>query len=166
MEAPRAQLKITDPKQVTLRLWIARLLIGIITAFSLQAAFSFILSPDRFMYAYELSGAAGEAAVRGAGILFLMWNVPYLFALLDPIRYRLALYFAVLVQLIGLIGGIYIFSTLPVELEILINTILRFIIFSGTGLLLIGIAYFLVRDSLPYQYGQNLGINARLNMRQ
>jgi hypothetical protein len=166
MEPRRAQIKITDPKQVTLRIWIARLLIGVITAFSLQAAFSFILAPEKFTYAYELSGAAGEAAVRGAGILFLMWNVPYLFALQDPIRYRLALYFAVLAQLIGLLGGVYLFSTLAAELEILSSTILRFIVFSGVGLALALIAYFLIRDALPYQYGQNMGINGRLNMRQ
>ncbi|MCJ7434408.1 MAG: hypothetical protein MUO77_13045, partial [Anaerolineales bacterium] len=85
-----------------MRPWIARLLIGLVTAWNLQAALIFIVSPGGFVRAYELSGAAGEAAVRGFGVLFLMWNVPYLFALKDPIRYQLALTFALLMQLTGL----------------------------------------------------------------
>jgi hypothetical protein len=87
-----------------MRIWIARLFIGIVTIWNLQAAFIFIFSPSGFVRSYELSGAAGEAAMRGVGVLFLMWNVPYLFALQNPIRYQLALYFAMLMQFVGLIG--------------------------------------------------------------
>ena len=87
------------------RTWIARLLIGIVIAWNLQAAFSFIFFPSRFVQAYELSGTSGEAAIRGFGVLFLMWNVPYLFALIDPVRYRLALTLSLLMQLTGLIGN-------------------------------------------------------------
>jgi len=165
MEAYRTQIKIKDPKHFGLRIGIARLLVGIITVFILQAAFAFIFSPGGFVYAYELSGAAGEAAVRGFGVLFLMWNVPYLFAILDPVRYRLALYFAMFTQLIGLIGVSCIFFTLSVEHVTLRNTNLRFIVFNAIGLLLLAIAYFLVKDSLPYKYGQTLGTNGRLNVR-
>jgi hypothetical protein len=129
-----------------MRIWIARLLIGIVTAWNLQAAFIFIFSPSGFVHSYELSGEAGEAAIRGVGVLFLMWNVPYLFALQNPIHYRLALYFALLMQLIGLIGESYILSTLDVEHEILKNSISRFIAFDGTGLLLLVFAYLLIRN--------------------
>ena len=129
-----------------MRIWIARLFIGIVTAWNLQAAFIFIFSPGEFVGAYELSGAAGEAAVRGVGVLFLMWNVPYLFALQNPIGYRLALYFALLMQFVGLIGESYILSTLSVEHLILRNSILRFIIFDGAGLLFLVLAYFLVKN--------------------
>ena len=87
---------------ITIRPWIARLLIGIVIAWNLQSAFVFIFFPGRFVNAYELSGTAGEAAIRGFGVLFLMWNVPYLFALKDPVRYQLALTFALLMQSIGL----------------------------------------------------------------
>ena len=128
-----------------MRIWSARLLIGIVTAWNLQAAFIFIFSPATFTGAYELSGIAGKAAVRGIGILFLMWNVPNLFALQNPIRFRLALYLSMLMQLIGLIGESYILSTLSVEHVVLRNSILRFIEFDAVGLLLLVTAYLLVK---------------------
>lgn len=120
-------------------------MIGLVTAWNLQAALIFIGSPGGFVRAYELSGAAGEAAVRGFGVLFLMWNVPYLFALKDPIRYQLALTFALLMQLTGLIGESYIFSTLGVDHQLLRSSILRFIAFDGAGLVLLAVAYILIR---------------------
>jgi hypothetical protein len=131
---------------IAIRPWIARLLIGIVTIWNLQSAFVFIFFPTRFVQAYELSGASGEAAIRGFGVLFLMWNVPYLFALMDPVRYRLALIFALLMQSIGLIGESYILSTIAMEHVLLRNSILRFIIFDGMGLVLLVIAWFLVKD--------------------
>lgn len=128
-----------------MRIWISRLLIAIVTAWNLQAAFIFIFSPSIFVSAYELSGTAGEAVVRGMGILFLMWNVPYLFALQNPIRQRLALYLSLLMQFIGLIGESYILSTLPLEHVILRNSILRFIVFDGAGLIFLVTAYLLTK---------------------
>ena len=128
-----------------MRIWIARLLIGIVTAWNLQVAFIFIFSPSRFVQAYELSGVAGEAAVRGVGVLFLMWNVPYLFALYNPIRYRLALTLSLLMQFVGLIGESYILSTIPVEHVILRSSILRFIAFDGVGLIFLVTACLLTR---------------------
>ncbi len=133
-----------------MRTWFARLLIGVVTAWNLQAAFVFILSPSGIVHAYELSGAAGEAAIRGFGVLFLMWNVPYLFAVKDPIRHQLALTFALLMQGIGLIGESYIFSTLTAEHIQLRNSILRFIIFDGIGLVLLVIAYWVGRTHLAH----------------
>jgi hypothetical protein len=132
--------------KTSLRLWIARLLIGIVTAWNLQAAFVFIFTPSRFVRAYELSDIPGEAAIRGFGVLFLMWNVPYLFALKDPIRYQLALTFALLMQGIGLIGETYIFSNLSVDHILLRTSILRFIIFDGVGLILLAIARGMMQD--------------------
>ena len=127
-------------RHISNRIWIVRLLIGIVVAWNLQAAFAFIFAPSGFVRAYELSGAAGTAAIRGFGVLFLMWNVPYLFAVKDPIRYELALTFALLMQAIGLIGESYILSTLPVDHTLLRSSILRFIAFDGAGLVLLGIA--------------------------
>jgi len=121
--------------------WISRLLIGLVTAWNLQAAFAFIFTPGRFVSAYELSRIPGEAAIRGVGVLFLMWNVPYLFALKDPVRYRLALTLSLLMQLTGLIGETYIYFTLPTGHDLLGSSILRFIAFDGAGLVLLGIAW-------------------------
>ena len=130
-----------------MRIWIARLCIGLVTAWNFQAAVIFIFSPSRFVGAYELSGTAGEAAVRGVGVLFLMWNIPYLLALYHPIRYRLALTLSLLMQFVGLIGESYILSTIPVEHVILRSSILRFIAFDGAGLLFLVTAYFLTREN-------------------
>jgi hypothetical protein len=128
-----------------MRIWISRLLIGIVTAWNLQAAFIFILSPVRFVTGYELPGVPGEAAVRGVGILFLMWSVPYIAALWDPIRFKLALVLAVVMQLVGLIGESYILSTIPNEHVMLRTSILRFIAFDGMGLLFLVSAWLLVK---------------------
>ncbi len=125
--------------------WISRLLIGLVTAWNLQAAFAFIFTPGGFVSAYELSGIPGEAAIRGFGVLFLMWNVPYLFALKDPVRYRLALTLSLLMQLTGLIGETYIYFTLPAEHTMLGSSILRFIAFDGVGLILLVIAWIIGR---------------------
>jgi len=128
-----------------MRIWISRLLIAVVTAWNIQVAIVFIISPQSFVHAYELSGVAGEAAVRGVGVLFLMWNVPYVFATVHPVRYRLGLVFALLMQLTGLIGESYILSTLPVEHETLRGSILRFILFDGAGLVLLSLAWLLTR---------------------
>jgi hypothetical protein len=137
--------KVDPMHRILIRPWLARLLIGIVTAWNLQAAFVFIFSPSGFVRAYELSGTAGEAAIRGFGILFLMWNVPYLFAVKDPVHYQLALTFALLMQSIGLIGESCILSTLTVGHVLLRSSILRFIIFDGAGVVFLGIAYLLVK---------------------
>ena len=125
--------------------WISRLLILLVAAWNIQAGIVFLSSPQSFVGAYELSGAAGEAAVRGVGVLFLMWNVPYLFAAFDPVRFRLALTFALLMQLTGLVGESYILSTLTSEHAVLRESILRFIAFDGAGLVLLLVAWLLVR---------------------
>lgn len=81
---------------------------------------------DAYDYSLVLSGvAAGEVAVRGVSDLRLMRNVSYLFALQNPIHYRLALYFSLLMQFIELIGESYILSTLSLENARLRDTIFR-----------------------------------------
>ena len=130
-----------------MRLWFSRLLIGLVAAWNLQAAFIFILSPGRFVRAYELSGIPGEAAIRGVGVLFLMWNVPYLFALMDPARYRLALTLSLLMQLTGLIGETCIYFTLPAGHDMLGSSIMRFIVFDGVGLVLLWLAWIMGKTS-------------------
>lgn len=130
--------------------WLARLLVGLVFAWNVQAALVFVLSPGAFVWGYELSGVPGEAAVRGVGVLFLMWNVPYAAALWNPVRYRLALTLALVMQLVGLVGESFILSTLGAEHVILRASILRFILFDGTGLALLALAAWLVRhESYP-----------------
>jgi hypothetical protein len=137
-----------------MRIWITRLLIATVTAWNLQAACVFILSPVTFVNAYELSGVPGEAAVRGIGVLFLMWNVPYITALWDPVRYKLALFFTVIMQFIGLVGESYILSTLPPEHSMLHTSILRFIVFDGAGLIMLFAAFAIGSSLLDVSTGR------------
>ncbi len=125
-------------------LWLARGLIAIVTAWNLQAALVFILWPERFAPGFELSGVPGAAAVRGTGILFVMWNVPYLVALWHPRKYRLALGIALVMQFIGLAGESLILFTLPDGYALLSASITRFIVFDGSGLILLIGAYWIL----------------------
>ncbi len=125
-------------------LWLARRLIAIVTGWNLQAALVFILWPERFMHGFELTGVPGAAAVRGTGILFVMWNVPYLVALWNPRKYRLVLGIAVVMQFIGLVGESLILFTLPDGHALLSTSITRFIIFDGSGLVLLIAAFWIV----------------------
>lgn len=128
------------------KIFIARILIGLVAAWNLQAAFVFFIWPSYAAAGYELSGAAGEAAVRGVAVLFTMWTVPHLAALWDPTRFRLALALAVIMQFIGLLGETYILTTLTLEHATLRESILRFIAFDGTGLILLVLAFFIARN--------------------
>ena len=126
------------------RLWITRLLISIVTAWNLQAALIFILRPYFYAPNFELTGEPGAVAIRGTGILFLMWNVPYLVALWHPVKYRLALGMALVMQAIGVIGESWTLYSLQFEHTLLRVSIWRFILFDVGGLLLLAVAFWLV----------------------
>ncbi len=119
----------------TARLWLARALIALVTFFNLQCAAAFLLWPARFTPGFELSGTAGSAAVQGMGLLFVMWNVPYLVALTHPVRRRISLYEAVAMQAIGFLGESLLLALLPDSHPALSATVLRFMAFDGAGLL-------------------------------
>jgi hypothetical protein len=121
-------------KIFTLRIWIGRALIGLVLLVNAQSALVFFFNPARFAPAYELIGVPGQAAIRGMAVLFLMWNVPYVIALVNPLKYRVSLYEAIAMQSIGLIGESLIFGSLPIEHVVLRGSILRFILFDGSGL--------------------------------
>ena len=120
---------------VNSRIWLARALIGAVLIINVQSALVFFINPSRFAPAYELAGIPGQAAMRGFAVLFLMWNVPYLVALINPVKYRISLYEAIVMQGIGLAGESIILQSLPLEHSILRDSILRFIIFDGSGLI-------------------------------
>lgn len=128
-----------------LRIWFSRCLIGIVLLWNVQCALVFIWNPEAFAPSFELSGAPGAGMVRGMGVLFLMWNVPYAIALLDPVRRRLSLYEAIAMQTIGLLGESLILWGLPGEHLIVRQTVLRFIAFDGSGLLLLLLAAWVTR---------------------
>jgi hypothetical protein len=90
-----------------------------------------------------LSGVPGAAAVRGVGLLFLMWNVPYIAAVINPRRNRLVLVCALIMQALGFMGESFIWLTLPVENAILRMSIVRFMGFDGIGLIFLWLAFWM-----------------------
>jgi len=135
-----------------LRGLLARMLIGLVTFLNLQCAVIFLLFPDSYSSGFELAGIPGEVQVRGLGILFIMWNIPYIVALADPIRFRVSLYEAIVMQAVGLIGETSLLITLPPGHTALQFTAHRFIGFDGAGLgLLILAAILTIRKKSAVQ---------------
>ncbi len=119
----------------------ARIAVALVFALNVQCALQFVLWPASFAGAYELSGVAGEAAVRGLGVAFLMWNATHPAVIASPRRFR-SLYVVVIAQqTIGLIGESAILLSLPAEHEILAESIQRFIAFDATGLVIMVAAF-------------------------
>ena len=127
-----------------LRLWFSRLLIGIVFFFNVQSAAAFLLWPGTYTPGFELNGAVGSAMLQGMGLLFLMWNVPYAFALFHPQHNRVSLYEAVLMQAIGFFGETILVSLLPTGHAILQASVARFRGFDGVGLALLLLAALLL----------------------
>lgn len=130
-------------KKASFLLWISRVLIAMVTLTNLLAAFQFMLRPGDFAYGFEMSGEAGEAMLRGMGLLFLMWNIPYIFAAVHPARHFTSLIEAVIMQFIGVTGESFILLGLPGEHPLIEASVERFIIFDGAGLVVLFIALLL-----------------------
>ncbi len=125
------------------RLWLSRLLIGAVLFFNLQCAAAFLVNPSAYMAGFGLSGAAGAGMLRGMGLLFVMWNVPYVFACYHPVKYRVSLIEAIIMQAIGLLGETFILFSGSYDNVLINSTVLRFIIFDGGGLVLLLLAFLL-----------------------
>lgn len=128
-----------------LPVWVARLLIAIVLFWNLQAAVLFMFNPAAFTPAFQLQGVPGRTAVAGYGILFLMWQVPYIFALLHPVRFQVSLWQALIMQIIGVIGESILLTTIPPEYPLLRGSIVRFIIFDGAGVPILLAALWAIR---------------------
>ena len=90
--------------------FITRILIGIVVFFNLLCAVGYLVSPKLYLGGYALTADNGIPIVRGIGILFVMWNVPYLFALKNPFRNRPSLYEAIIMQFIGVAGETWVIN--------------------------------------------------------
>jgi hypothetical protein len=115
-------------------------LLAVLTA-NMSAAIPYILHPTDYAAAYELTGVPGEVVVRGFGILFLMWAVPFVPAIWHPVQNRVAFVCVLAMQVIGLVGESLMLIGLPSGHDVLCATGLRFIAFDGTGLVVLGLAY-------------------------
>jgi len=130
-------------------LWFSRVLIGVVLFFNVECALAFLAAPHAYAPAFELTGEPGAGMVRGMGILFLMWNVPYAFALWNPLRFRVSLLSAIIMQSIGAAGETILLLTFPPGYALLKASVLRFIIFDTAGLVLLVFAGILVRRISP-----------------
>ncbi len=72
--------------------------------------------------------------IQGMGLLFVMWNIPYIVALTDPLRHFVSLIEAVVMQGIGVFGETVLLLTLKGEHPQIHASVLRFIFFDGGGL--------------------------------
>ncbi len=127
------------------KVWFARLLIWVVLFLNVQCALVFLLVPEAYAPGFEMSGAVGVGMVRGMGILFLMWNVPYAAAAIDPARRRFSLFEAVTMQAIGFVGESLLLATFPSGHVLIQATLTRFILFDGFGLLALLLAAWLIR---------------------
>ena len=118
------------------RLWLARLLIGIVFFFNVQCAVAFIVAPQLYAPGFELSGPPGEGMLRGMGILFLMWNVPYAVALWHPLRRKVSLLEAAAMQPIGVLGESLLLLGFPPGHPAIQESVGRCILFDAAGLVL------------------------------
>ena len=126
-----------------IQLWAGRALITAVTLMNLQAAFQFMLFPKEYAWGFELGGTPGSAMMQGVGLLFLMWNIPYIFAAVHPVKNFISLIEAVIMQFIGVVGESWLLSRLPGEHPLINASVGRFIIFDGAGLGLLIVALLL-----------------------
>lgn len=121
--------------------WAVRITFVVVFFLNVQCAVQFIVWPGDFAGAYELSEVAGEAAVRGLGIAFLMWNCTYPAVIVKPDRFK-ALGVVVLVQqVVGLVGELLLSASLPAGHAMLQTSISRFALFDGVGLVIMLAAF-------------------------
>lgn len=124
---------------------LARTMIGVVLVINVWCALAFLIWPGNYAGGFELSGVLGDAMLRGMGVLFLMWNIPYTVALSHPIRHRVSLFEAIAMQTIGLAGESLIYSSLPIIHNVTRSSLRRFIVFDFLGLLLLIGAAWLTR---------------------
>ena len=117
--------------------WAVRVGFGIVFLINVQCAAAFIADPGGYAGAYELGGVAGEAAVRGLGIAFLMWNATYPAFIVRPDRFLGLGWIIVAQQVIGLIGESLMRAQLPPGHDLLAAAIDRFVLFDAIGLVIL-----------------------------
>ena len=128
-------------EQRRLTLWLARLALGVVFFFNITCALAFVVRPSAYMHGFEVSGVAGEALVRGIGILFLMWNTTYPLAISHPWRYRWLFVIVLVQQAIGLAGETWMLLALPPGHDALAATGWRFVAFDSGGLVAMAVMF-------------------------
>ena len=123
---------------------LIRFLIGVVLLVNLQCALAFLWQPERYMAGFGLSGEVGQGMLRALGLLFLMWNVPYVFALWHPVKNYTSLVEALIMQAIGFVGETIILLAGNYQDSAVSTSVERFMLFDGTGLVFLVIALLVV----------------------
>lgn len=119
----------------------ATILVGIVFLINIQAGFDFFINPQKYTAAFELAGTPGEISVAGVGLLFIMWNVPYVFACINPVKYSISLLQTIIMQLLGVTGETILYLRIPDQSHHLLKeSIMRFMIFDFVGFILLVMA--------------------------
>jgi hypothetical protein len=126
----------------TFSTWFARAAVAGVFALNVTCALAFLLWPERYAFGFEIEGAPGRAVVQGFGILFLMWNATYPLVILQPQKQRPLFIIILIQQALGVVGETWLWLQLPAGHPALWSTGLRFILFDGMGLLVMGLAVF------------------------
>lgn len=122
-------------------LWIARIAVSLVFVLNIQCALVFLIFPEQYIGAFELSGTAGIVALQGIAVTFFMWNATYPFVIAHPLKYRIVFIIVLIQQAIGLIGESFIYFSIGEGHPVLSNSILHFIVFDSVGLLIMSLAF-------------------------
>ncbi len=141
MDAREADVPQGNPRSARAAAVLVRIAFAIVFVVNVQCAASFVLQPDAYAPAYELSGTAGAVAVQGLGIAFLMWNATYPAVIANPRRFRALGAVVLAQQAIGLAGESWIRLSLPGGHAVLAASIERFIAFDAFGLALMAATF-------------------------
>lgn len=141
-----------ESENYSLATWLARAAVGIVFAVNIWCALSFILHPQTYSRNFELTGLPGEIVVQSFGILFLMWNATYPPVILRPNTHRTLFSILLVQQCIGLVGETWLLFKLPAGHPELSATGVRFIVFDGLGLFMMGAAFIFLRASARQNY--------------
>jgi hypothetical protein len=132
------------PKSQILATWFARFAVGLVFMVNVDCALVFLLQPEKYAAGFEVGGVPGENIVQGFGLLFLMWNATYPPVIFRPNAQKTLFWVILSQQAIGVIGESWLWLALPAGHTTLASTGLRFILFDGLGLVLMGIAFGLI----------------------
>ena len=111
---------------------------------NVACALEFILRPGLYVGGFELSGEVGRVIVQSFGILFLMWNAAYPPVIWRPEKQRTLFAIILIQQWIGVVGESWLYFSMDASHAALRTTGLRFMIFDGIGLILMGVAFLIL----------------------
>lgn len=141
MSEPASKTLRSKKDRVRAAVWACRICFTLVFLLNIQCALSYLLFPADYTSGFQLSGIEGVVAVQGIGVAFLMWNATYPAFIVNPSRFKPLGFIILAQQLIGLVGESTIFFSLPATAPTIAASILRFILFDASGLILMAVSF-------------------------